>query len=91
MFDACVELTAEYSAIEERLADPAVHADPSEARRLARRHAELRPTIEAYRTWVALGDDMAAARELAEVDTELVGVHFETLVMLVGQDFGGSH
>ncbi len=68
MFDACVELTAEYSAIEERLADPAVHADPSEARRLARRHAELRPTIEAYRTWAALGDDMAAARELADVD-----------------------
>jgi peptide chain release factor 1 len=68
VFDACVELTAEYSAIEERLADPAVHADPSEARRLARRHAELRPTIEAYRTWAALGDDMAAARELADVD-----------------------
>ena len=68
MFDACVELTAEYSAIEERLADPAVHADPAEARRLARRHAELRPTIEAYRTWLALGDDIAAARELADVD-----------------------
>lgn len=68
MFDACVELTAEYSAIEERLADPAVHADPSEARRLARRHAELRPIIEAYRTWVSLGDDIAAARELADVD-----------------------
>ena len=68
MFDACVELTAEYSAIEERLAEPGVHADPSEARRLARRHAELRPTIEAYRTWIALGDDIAAARELADAD-----------------------
>ena len=68
MFDACVELTAEYSAIEERLAEPGVHADPSEARRLARRHAELRPTIEAYRIWIALGDDIAAARELADVD-----------------------
>ena len=68
MFDACVELTAEYSAIEERLAEPGVHADPSEARRLARRHAELRPTIEAYRAWIALGDDIAAARELADVD-----------------------
>ena len=68
MFDACVELTAEYSAIEERLADPSVHADPSEARRLARRHAELRPTIEAYRAWLALGDDIDAARELAGAD-----------------------
>ena len=68
MFDACVELAAEYSAIEERLAEPGVHADPSEARRLARRHAELRPTIEAYRAWVTLGDDITAARELADVD-----------------------
>ncbi len=69
MFDACVDLLAEYSAIEERLADPSVHADPAEARRLARRHAELRPTIEAYRQWVALGDDIAAARELADADS----------------------
>ena len=68
MFDACVELAAEHSAIEERLADPAVHADPAEARRLARRHAELRPIIEAYRTWVSLGEDIAAARELADAD-----------------------
>ena len=68
MFDACVDLLAEYSAIEERLADPSVHADPAEARRLARRHAELRPTIEAYRQWVILGDDISAARELADAD-----------------------
>ena len=68
MFDACVDLLAEYSAIEERLADPSVHADPAEARRLARRHAELRPIIEAYRRWVALGEDLTAALELAGSD-----------------------
>ncbi len=72
MFDACVDLLAEYSAIEERLADPSVHADPAEARRLARRHAELRPIIEAYRQWVSFGDDMAAARELADADPAFV-------------------
>ena len=72
MFDACVDLLAEYSAIEERLADPSVHADPAEARRLARRHAELRPIIEAYRQWVSLGDDMAVARELADADPAFV-------------------
>ena len=69
MFDACVDLSSEYASIEQRLADPAVHADPSEARRLARRHAELRPIIEAYRLWLGLGDDIAAARELAATDT----------------------
>jgi len=68
MFDACVDLLAEYSAIEERLADPSVHANPAEARRLARRHAELRPIIEAYRRWVALGEDLTAALELAGSD-----------------------
>ncbi|MFM7598682.1 MAG: peptide chain release factor 1 [Actinomycetota bacterium] len=68
MFDACVDLSSEYEAIEQRLADPAVHSDPAEARRLARRHAELRPIIESYRTWIGLGDDIVAARELADTD-----------------------
>ena len=68
MFDACVDLAAEFDAVEQRLADPSVHSDPAEARQLARRHAELRPLVEAYRSWVALGDDIAAARELAEAD-----------------------
>lgn len=68
MFDACVDLSSEYDGIERRLADPAVHADPAEARRLARRHAELRPIIESYRTWRKVGDDIAAARELAATE-----------------------
>ncbi len=68
MFDACVEMMAEFMAIEERLAQPGVHANPAEARRLSRRHAELRPIIEAYREWIVLGDDAEAARELAETD-----------------------
>ncbi|MFM8773449.1 MAG: peptide chain release factor 1 [Actinomycetota bacterium] len=72
MFDACVDLSSEYDGIERRLADPAVHADPAEARRLARRHAELRPIMESYRTWLGLGDDIAAARELAATDPSFV-------------------
>ena len=68
MFDACVDLSDEYATIEQRLSEPSVHADPAEARRLARRHAELRPIIEAYREWTSLGDDVAAARELSSAD-----------------------
>jgi peptide chain release factor 1 len=68
MFEACVELMGEYAAIEERLAQAGVHDDPSEARRLARRHSELRPVIEAYREWTTLGGDAAAAYELAQAD-----------------------
>lgn len=68
MFDACVELVAEFEQAEARLADPAIHADQAEARRVARRHAELRPIIAAYREWSSLGDDLEAAEELAASD-----------------------
>ncbi|HEY0640047.1 MAG TPA: peptide chain release factor 1, partial [Pseudonocardiaceae bacterium] len=33
------ELLAEHAELERRLADPAVHADRAEARKLGRRHA----------------------------------------------------
>lgn len=68
MFDACVELVAEFEAAQTRLSDPALHADQAQARTVARRHAELKPIVEAYREWVGLGDDIQAARELSAAD-----------------------
>ena len=68
MFESCAELSAEYSDLELKLADPAVHADQSVARRYGRRYAELRPIITVYRDWAALADDVAAATELAGED-----------------------
>ena len=68
MFESCVGLVAEYEDLERQLADSAVHADQSLARRLGRRYAELGPIVSAYREWSGLVDDIAAARELAEVD-----------------------
>lgn len=68
MFESCAELSAEYSDLELKLADPAVHADQSVARRFGRRYAELRPIITAYREWVTLADDVVAATELADAD-----------------------
>ena len=69
MFDACVDLVAEYESLEKRLIDPSLHADPNEARKVARRHSELRPIVETYREWVALGEDIKAASELADDDS----------------------
>ena len=69
MFDACVELVAEFEAAQTRLSDPALHADQAQARKVARRHAELKPIVEAYREWVTLGDDVQAALELATTDS----------------------
>jgi peptide chain release factor 1 len=62
------DLTSEYADIETRLADPAVHADQAEARRLGKRYAELRPIVEAARDLRAAQDDVATARELAAED-----------------------
>jgi peptide chain release factor 1 len=68
MFESCVELLDEYSRVEGQLADPAIHGDQGAARRLGRRFAELGPIVAAYREWLSSTDDLAAARELGEVD-----------------------
>ena len=70
MFEAVEDLIGEYADLEKRLADPAVHADQAEARRLNKRYAELTPIVTAYRGWKKVGDDVEAARELAAEDPE---------------------
>jgi peptide chain release factor 1 len=61
-------LADEYADLERRLADPAIHGDAAEARRLGRRYAELGPVVEAYRALVRVSGDLEAAREFAAED-----------------------
>jgi peptide chain release factor 1 len=61
-------LLAEHAELEARLADPGVHADPGQARRLGRRYAELGRVVGAAREVAALREDLAAAHELAVDD-----------------------
>ena len=68
MFDRLEELAAEYAALEQDLADPAVHADPDRARTLGRRYGELGPIVHAYREWQRVSADESAAHELAGED-----------------------
>ena len=68
MFESCAVLLDEYAQVELELADPAVHGDQSKARRLGRRYAELGPVVAAYREWLGACDDLAAARELGDID-----------------------
>ncbi len=68
MFEAVSQLEAEHAELEERLADPAVHADQSVARRLNQRYAELSAIVRAHDEWNRLGDDVVAAHELAGED-----------------------
>jgi peptide chain release factor 1 len=68
VFESCNDLVTEYSDLEAKLADPAVHGDQVVARKYGKRYAELRAVVAAYREWLALSDDVTAARELAEED-----------------------
>jgi peptide chain release factor 1 len=63
------DLIREYSDIEQQLADPAVHADPQQARTLAKRYAHLKPIVETYQELQQTGDDRTAALELASEDS----------------------
>src|SRR5690349_15362241 len=68
MFEAVDGLVAEHTELEQRLADPTVHADQALARRLGQRYAELTAVVRAYDEWRRVGDDLGAARELAAED-----------------------
>ncbi|UGY93652.1 peptide chain release factor 1 [Streptomyces gobiensis] len=72
MFEAVEELIGEHADLEKQLADPAVHADQSHARKLNKRYAELTPILAAYRAWKRCGDDVATARELAVDDPDFI-------------------
>src|SRR5688500_14763784 len=62
------ELLAEYADLEKALADPAVHADQNQARKLGRRYSELTPVVRTLRELESVRDDLTAAIELAAED-----------------------
>ncbi|SFS38895.1 peptide chain release factor 1 [Saccharopolyspora flava] len=61
-------LLAEYEDLEKRLADPSVHVDQANARKLGRRYAELTPIIRTSRELDETRSDLETARELAAED-----------------------
>jgi peptide chain release factor 1 len=66
--DAVAALLAEHTDLEQRLADPAVHADQHLAKRLNQRYAELSAVARAHEELVTLTGDLEAAAELVEED-----------------------
>lgn len=67
-FAALVPLLEEYAEVEQQMSDPALHSDPSRARTVGRRFAELGRIHSAYQRYVTATDDLEAARELAAED-----------------------
>ncbi len=68
MLDSVQSILDEYSELERRLADPAVHGDQDLVRSFNKRYAALAPTVAAARSWQAAVDDLGTARELATED-----------------------
>ena len=68
MFEQVESLLVEHAGLQDELADPALHADASRAKKVNRRYAELSKIKSAYEQWQQLGDDLEAARELAKED-----------------------
>jgi peptide chain release factor 1 len=66
LFEAVEPMLAEHAELERQLAAPETHADQRLAKRLNQRYAELGTVIDAWREWQRLGDDLGAARELAD-------------------------
>ncbi len=58
------ELEARFEQIERELADPSLAADPSKLRSLGKEHSDLRPTIEAWRTYRRASEDLEEAKAM---------------------------
>jgi peptide chain release factor 1 len=67
--DRLKDLLEEYTELERRLADPALHADQATARRVGRRFAELAPIHKTASELDRARADLLAARELAAEDS----------------------
>lgn len=68
MFESVKGLLAEHEDLQEQLADPALHSDAARAKKVNRRYAELSQIKAAYESWNQIGEDLAAAKELAKED-----------------------
>jgi peptide chain release factor 1 len=69
-FASADELVKEYAELEAKMADPTIHDDANNARKLGRRYAQLGPVVSGYRVWRSAEDDLAAGREMAAEDAD---------------------
>ncbi len=69
--DRLAEIESRFAEIESALADPATAANTDELKRLGKEHAELRPTVEAWRQYRRAASDVDEAKQmLAEASAE---------------------
>ena len=69
-FASAHEMVREYAELEAKMADPSIHEDQNNARKLGRRYAQLGPVVAGFKAWKSAEDDLAAGKELAAVDAD---------------------
>jgi peptide chain release factor 1 len=84
MLDKLQTLEARYDKLVAMISDPAVQADPSEYRTHTKAVSEIQETIDVYRQYKALLDELKQAQELAASgDAEMEALAQEELKTLV--------
>jgi peptide chain release factor 1 len=71
MIDKLNSVEAKYGELLERLADPAVQADPSQYRTHAKALAEIEPLVEKFREFKSILTQIAQSQELMESDPDM--------------------
>ncbi|MDP7112989.1 MAG: PCRF domain-containing protein, partial [Myxococcota bacterium] len=66
MFETLAEVEDHYEALEARLGDPEIAADPRRYAEVAKEHADLRDLVAVYREYRELGRSIASNRELLD-------------------------
>jgi peptide chain release factor 1 len=67
-FASAHEMVREYQELETKMADPSIHEDQGNARKLGRRYAQLGPVVAGFNAWKSAADDLDAAKEMAAED-----------------------
>lgn len=67
-FASAHEMVREYRELELKMADPSIHEDQGNARKLGRRYAQLGPVVAGFNAWKSAADDLEAAKEMALED-----------------------
>jgi peptide chain release factor 1 len=67
-FASAHEMVREYQELELKMADPSIHEDQGNARKLGRRYAQLGPVAAGFNAWKSAADDLEAAKEMALED-----------------------
>jgi peptide chain release factor 1 len=70
VFDRLADLETELEKLESRLPEVYASGDQDAVRDAGRRHAELKPVVDAYRAYRGTEDDLAEARELLTDETD---------------------